>query len=83
MDWMVRPPVWGQSPPRVIAHARIAFRYLKPEAKAEAAQEVGGYSTSVSYMLTMAFDDPSMDADLREALAAHEIVLGKEWAVVD
>ncbi len=28
----------------------------------------------------MAFDDPSVDADLRETLAAHEIVLGKEWA---
>ncbi len=28
----------------------------------------------------MAFDDPSVDADLRETLAAHEIVLGEEWA---
>jgi hypothetical protein len=32
---MVRPPVRVQSPPRLIAHARIAFRHLKPEAKAE------------------------------------------------
>jgi len=28
----------------------------------------------------MAFDDPTMDDDLREILAAHEIVLGEEWA---
>ena len=40
---------------------------------------VGGYGTSVSYMLAMAFDDPSMDADLRETLDAHEIVLGEPW----
>ena len=30
--------------------------------------------------LTMAFDDPTMDDDLREVPAAHEIVLGEEWA---
>ena len=41
---------------------------------------VDGYGTSVTHMLTMAFDDPTMDADLRETLAAHEIVLGDEWA---
>jgi hypothetical protein len=34
-------------------------------------------------MLAMAFDDPSMDADLRAALAAHEIVLEGEWADVE
>ena len=27
----------------------------------------------------MAFDDPSMDAYLRETLDAHEIALGEEW----
>jgi hypothetical protein len=31
-------------------------------------------------MLTMALDDPSMDDDLRAALAAHEIVIEEEWA---
>ena len=41
---------------------------------------VGGCGTSVDRMLAMAFDDPSMDADLREILTAHEIVLSKEWA---
>ena len=44
---------------------------------------VGGYGTSVSHMLAMALDDPSMDDDLRAALAAHEIVLGDEWADVE
>ena len=29
--------------------------------------------------LVMAFDDPSMDAYLRETLDAHEIALGEEW----
>jgi hypothetical protein len=41
---------------------------------------VGGYCTSVSRMLAMAFGDASMDEDLHDALAAHEIVLGKGWA---
>jgi len=44
---------------------------------------VGGQVTSVFHMLAMAIDDPSMDDDLRQALAAHEIVLGDEWADVE
>jgi hypothetical protein len=32
---------------------------------------IGGYDTSVSHMLAMAFDKPTMDADLRTALAAR------------
>ena len=44
---------------------------------------VGGCGTSVSQMLAMAFDDPSMDGDLRTALAAHEIEIGEEWADVE
>jgi hypothetical protein len=34
-------------------------------------------------MLAMALDDPTMDDDLRTALAAHEIVLGDDWADVE
>ena len=34
---------------------------------------------SVDRVLAMAFDDPSMDDDLRRALNAHEIVLDEEW----
>ena len=43
---------------------------------------VGGHGTSVSHMLTMAFDDPTID-DLRKTLAAYEIVLGDNWANVE
>ena len=35
---------------------------------------------SVDHFLAMAFDGPTMDDDLRMVLAAHEIVLGDEWA---
>jgi hypothetical protein len=41
---------------------------------------VGGYGTAVDHVLAMAFDDPSMDDDLRRILNAHEVVLGGEWA---
>ena len=34
------------------------------------------------HLSTMAFDDPTMDDDLRAALDAHEIVL-EEWADVE
>ncbi len=44
---------------------------------------VGGCGTSVTHMLAMAFDDPSMDADLRQTLAAHEIVMDAEWVAVE
>ncbi len=44
---------------------------------------VGGFGTSVAHMLAMAFDDPSMDAGLRETLAAHEIVIEEEWVDVE
>ena len=37
----------------------------------------GGCGTSVDRILTMAFDDATMD-DIRETLATHEIVLGDE-----
>ena len=44
---------------------------------------VGGYGTSLAHTLAMAFDDPSMDDDLRETLDADEIMLGEEWAAVE
>jgi len=44
---------------------------------------VGGCGTSVAHMLAMALDDPAIDVDLCEALAAHEVVLGEEWADVE
>ena len=44
---------------------------------------VGGQVTSVHHILAMALDDPSMDEDLRKAVAAHEIVLEGEWADVE
>ncbi len=44
---------------------------------------VGGRGTSVAHTLAMAFDDPSMDDDLRETLAAHDIEIGNEWADVE
>ncbi len=40
---------------------------------------VGGYGTAVDHVLAMAFDDPSMDDDLRRVLNAHEVVLDGEW----
>jgi hypothetical protein len=44
---------------------------------------VGGFGTSVAHMLTMPFDDSSMDDELWATLVAHEIVLEEEWAVVE
>ena len=38
----------------------------------------GGYRTAVAHTLAMALDVPTMDDDLRTALAAHEIVLDEE-----
>ena len=43
------------------------------------AKVVGGYGTAVDHVLAMAFDDPSMDDDLRGTLNAHEVVLDGEW----
>jgi hypothetical protein len=40
---------------------------------------VSGYGTAVDHVLAMAFDDPSMDDDLRRVLRAHEVVLDGEW----
>jgi hypothetical protein len=40
---------------------------------------VDGYGTAVDHVLAMAFDDPSMDCDLRRAVEAHEVVLDGDW----
>ncbi len=40
---------------------------------------VGAHGTTVDRVLAMAFDNPTMDDDLRRTLNAHEIVLGEEW----
>jgi hypothetical protein len=40
---------------------------------------VGGYGTAVDHVLAMAFNDRSMDDDLRRTLDAHEVVLEGEW----
>ena len=40
---------------------------------------VGGHGTSVDHVLAMPFDDPSMDADLRQTLYAHEVMLDGKW----
>jgi len=40
---------------------------------------VGGCGTTVDHFLAMAFDDSTIDDDLRRVLNAHEIVLGEEW----
>ncbi len=37
----------------------------------------------VTHMLAMAFDNPSMNDDLRETLAAHETEIEEEWADVE
>jgi hypothetical protein len=43
---------------------------------------VDGYGNAVDHVLAMAFDDPSMDDDLRRVLNAHEVVLDGEWREV-
>ena len=64
--------------PRRAGHVMPAV--IRPETSVKL---VGGFGTSVTHMLAMAFDDPSMDADLRDTLAAHGIVLEEEWADVE
>jgi hypothetical protein len=44
---------------------------------------VRGHVTSVGHALSMSFDDPRMDDDLRAAVDAHEIALDGEWAEVE
>ena len=69
-DW----PKWVTDP-----ESRAFRSLISPQTSVKA---VGGQVTSVHHLLTMAFDDPTMDDDLRAALDAHEIVL-EEWADVE
>ena len=61
------------SPNRAADPRSQAFRSaVCPQTSVEV---VGGCGTSVTHMLAMAFEDATMDDDLRETLAAQVIVL--------
>jgi hypothetical protein len=55
---------------------RIFLSLISPQTSVKV---IGGYGTTVSHVLAMQFDDPSMDEDLRRTLNAHEIVLDGKW----
>ena len=59
---------------------RMFLSHISPQTSVKV---VGEYGTSVDHVLAMAFDDPSMDADLHQALEAHEIVLDSEWPDIE
>ena len=67
-----------QDDPRRAAHpANVAMlAMISPQTSVKL---VGGHGTSVDHVLAMAFDDPSMDADLRQTLHAHEVLLDGKW----
>jgi hypothetical protein len=60
--------------------ARMFLSLISPQTSVKL---VGGYGTSVSHVLAMAFDDPSMDEDLRRTLDAHEIMLEGKWPDIE
>jgi hypothetical protein len=69
------------SPKRAADPRNAAFRSLIcPQTSVKVA---GGCGSSVAHMLTIAFDDPSMEDDLQASLAAHVIMLDDEWADVE
>ncbi len=67
-----------QNDPRNAAHPayQAMLSMITPQTSAKV---VGGYGTAVDHVLAMAFNDPSMDDDLRRVLDAHEVVLDGEW----
>jgi serine/threonine protein kinase len=67
----VAPPIQGQAPTEESLPSSMTRMFQ---------QFALGYGTSVDHMLAMALDAPSLDDDLCETLATHEIVLGGEWA---
>jgi hypothetical protein len=64
--------------PRCAAHpsSPAVLAMISPQTSVKL---VGGYGTAVDHVLAMAFDDPSMDDDLRRTLRAHEVLLEGEW----
>jgi hypothetical protein len=67
-----------QDDPRRAAHpSHLAMlSIISPQTSSKL---VGGYGTAVDHVLAMAFNDRSMDDDLRRTLDAHEVVLEGEW----
>jgi hypothetical protein len=64
-------------PQRLVDPSNLAIlSMISPQTSAKV---VGDYGTAVDHVLAMAFDDPSMDDDLRRALRGHEVVLSGEW----
>jgi hypothetical protein len=71
--------VEAQDDPRLAVHQAMPLM-ISPQTSTKL---VGGYGTCIDRVLAMAFDDPTMDDDLRKTLDAHEIVLGDKWADVE
>jgi hypothetical protein len=64
-------------PQRLVDPSNLAMlSIISPQTSAKL---VGGYGTAVDHVLAMAFDDPSMDDDLRRVLDAHEVLLDGKW----
>ncbi len=71
--------VEAQDDPRLAVHQAMPLM-ISPQTSTKL---VGGYGTCIDRVLAMAFDDPTMDDDLRKTLDAHEVVLGDKWADVE
>lgn len=66
-----------EDPRRTVNPSSLAMRsIISPQTSVKV---VGSRGTAVDHVLAMAFDDPSMDDDLRRVLDAHEVVLDGEW----
>ena len=67
-----------QDDPRRTVHPshQAMLAMISPQTSAKM---VGGYGAAVDHVLALAFDDPSMDDDLRRVPDAHEVVLEGEW----
>jgi len=64
-------------PQRLVDPSNLAMlSIISPQTSAKL---VGGYGTAVDHVLAMAFDDPSMDDDLRRVLDAREVLLDGKW----
>jgi hypothetical protein len=64
-------------PRRAVHPSNLAMlSIISPQTSAKV---VGGCGTTVDQVLAMAFDDPSMDGNLRRVLDAHEVALDGKW----